>query len=314
MVKNEGAIIERCLRSIIPLADLVIITDTGSTDDTIARAGLILQAHNIKFKIYTRDFVDFGHNRSLLLQIAKEEPVDFVLMVDADEVIEYADNFNAQTFKDNLNKDYFDVRMLAGGLTYYLPRLTSNKRDFKYVGVTHEFLDCAGLNGTAPEITLRQINDSYRRLTNNKFADDVKLLKNALKTEKDEGLKTRYMFYLAQSYQNMGEFVEAFRYYSARVDRGGWKDEVFYSYYQLGKIYEQTSSQECVDFYLKAYETLPCRVEPLCALRDFWNRSGKATLAGLIQNTIKTIPKPLSGLFIEESLYECTSPFSVTFA
>lgn len=302
MVKNESSIIERCLQSIIPIADLVVITDTGSTDDTIIKAGLFLQSYNIKFKIYTRKFVDFGYNRTLLLRLAKEEEVDFVLMIDADEVLEYGAGFNANVFKESLNKDYYNVKMVSGGLAYFLPRITSNKMNFKYMGVTHEFLEFSGVGDIAQYISIFQINDSSRRTTNQKFADDAKLLKQALREEIDEGLKTRYLFYLAQTYQNMGDFVEAARYYQARINKEGWREEVFYSYYQLGKMEE--GSDGCMDYYLKAYETLPTRAESLCALRDYLNRMGKTTLANIIQNTIRTIPKPLNGLFIEESKYE----------
>ena len=34
IIKNEDAIIERCLTSILPLVDAICITDTGSTDNT----------------------------------------------------------------------------------------------------------------------------------------------------------------------------------------------------------------------------------------------------------------------------------------
>jgi glycosyltransferase involved in cell wall biosynthesis len=314
MVKNEGAIIERCLKSIIPIADLVIITDTGSTDDTIPKAGLLLQAHNLKFKIYTRDFVDFGHNRSLLLELAKQEDVDYVLMIDADEVLQFPENIDFKAFKEGLFKHYYDIKIVAGGLSYYLPRLTSNAFTFRYVGVTHEFMEVFGTAGSAPELTIVQINDSHRRKTNQKFIDDARLLKDALEKETNMSLRVRYTFYLAQTYQNMGDLLNAGHYYHERTKFGGWNDEIFYSYYQLGRIEESLHSPRCVDYYLKAYEITPTRVEPLCALRDYWNRNGQTPLAKLIQGTIQNIPKPPSGLFIEEDKYECTRPFSVTFA
>lgn len=314
MVKNEGAIIERCLKSIIPIADLVIITDTGSTDDTVVKAGLLLQAHNIKFKIYTRNFVDFGHNRTLLLQLARQEEMDYVLMIDADEVLNYPENFDFKAFKSQLFKDYYDIKMIAGGLSYFLPRLTSNAKDFNYIGVTHEFLNASGNSGVVNELEIIQINDSARRTNNKKFIDDAKLLEEAISKETNEDLKTRYIFYLAQTYQNMGEDVKSFKYYMERLNRGGWREEIFYSYYQLGKLEEKYTGESSVNFYLKAYEALPSRVEPLVALRDLCRRRRDFGLASLADNVIKTIPKPPSGLFIEEDKYECTRPFSFTFS
>jgi glycosyltransferase involved in cell wall biosynthesis len=311
MAKNEGAIIERCLKSIIPIADLVIITDTGSTDDTIPKAGLLLQAHNLKFKIYTRDFVDFGHNRSLLLELARQEDVDYVLMIDADEILQFPENFNFIEFKSNLLKDYYDVKMMAGGISYYLPRITSNKLEFKYIGVTHECLEAKGSSGVLDDIYFFQINDGHRRISNQKFINDAYLLEEAIKKETHKGLLARYTFYLAQTYQNLGNVEKARECYRQRIWLGGWNEEVFYSYYQLGKIEDGFNSRNCVDWYLNAYDIMPTRAESLCALRDYWKRNGKTALAQLIQNTIGTISKPSSGLFIEDDKYERTNSFPV---
>lgn len=311
MVKNEGKIIERCLSSIIPIADSVIITDTGSTDDTIIKAGLLLQNNNIPYKIYIRDFVNFGHNRTLLLDLAKSEKTDYVFMIDADEVLEYKDGNNIKRFKNSLNKDYYFIKMLAGNISYFLPRLTSNRNQYQYIGVTHEYLNCSGDAGEAPDLNIKQINDSSRRLANEKFLDDARLLKSALNQETDNELKARYTFYLAQTYQSLGNLKEASEYYNKRTDMEGWDEEIFYSYYQLGKIEEIKNSNACALFYLKAFDVKPSRVESLCALRDYWQSKGKSNLAKLIQNTIITIPKPSSGLFVEESKYENPSSIPI---
>ena len=36
IVRNEAHCLERCLRSIGPIADEIIVLDSGSTDDTVA--------------------------------------------------------------------------------------------------------------------------------------------------------------------------------------------------------------------------------------------------------------------------------------
>lgn len=315
MMKNESLIIERCLRSIAPIADLVIINDTGSTDDSIIRAGLFLQSQKINYKIYTGQFFDFSQNRNILLELANGEPVDYVLMIDADETLVIKTGTDIQEWKNNLKGDYYDVTMKAGNIMYNLPRLTFNKAGLKYEGVTHEFLHVKGFyGGIAPNIHIYQVNDSKRRMTNEKYSDDIRLLEEAIKTEKDEGLLRRYTFYLAQTYHGIGEFKKAKYYYQQRAKMGGWKDEEFYCLYQLGRIAEQENSSEVSEYYIKAYETLPTRVESLAALRDYRIKKGEPMFAQVLNEKICRIPKPLGGLFIEEDKYVCANnPISCAF-
>jgi len=303
MVKNESSIIERCLSSVLNIADLVIITDTGSNDDTVIRAGLFLQTHCINYKIYTEPFKDFAYNRNKLLDLASIEPIDYVLQIDADEIFELSAP-NIREWKNSLIGDYYDVKMKAEALTYHLPRLTFNRAFLRYEGVTHEYLKVGGFcGGILPYARIVQINDSRRRVTNNKFSEDAKLLEKAIKSEKDNALRTRYIFYLAQTYHAMGNLALAKENYLKRSSLGGWKDEVFYCFYQVGKILELEKNPLCVEYYIKAYETLPIRVEPLVSLRDYRAKQGHAQLAKILTDKIATIPKPLGGLFIEEDKY-----------
>lgn len=312
MVKNESSIIERCLKSIIPLADLVIITDTGSTDDTVIKSGLLLQLHKINYKIYSEPFLDFSTNRNKLLELAAYEPVDYVLMIDADEVLEYNPKLDKPNFKDSLTHDFYDVQLKVNNLSYHLPRLTSNQKLLRYAGVTHEYLNTSGFSGAvAKDICIQQINDSKRRISNQKFQEDAALLEKAIKTELNSGLLARYVFYLAQTYQNLREFSKAKELYLKRAALGGWKEEVFYCYYQLGKILEAEGNPACANYYIDAFEVIPERIESLAALKDYRLRQGHSCFAQILQSRILNTPKPASGLFIEEDKYDNALAISV---
>jgi glycosyltransferase involved in cell wall biosynthesis len=313
MMKNESPIIERCLESVLPIADLVIITDTGSTDDSIIKAGLFLQKHRVNYKIYTREFIDFSHNRNELLRLAEVEDVDYVLMIDADEVFQL-DNLKLPEWKENLKGDYYDVIVKTGNLIYNLPRMTFNKANLCYEGVTHEYLKVSGFyGGILPNLQIVQVNDSRRRLSGQKFVNDISLLEKALKESEDEGLTRRYTFYLAQTYLAVDDLKNAKRRFHERSQMGGWKDEVFYCLYQLGRIAE-IEKENCADFYIRAYEVLPTRIESIAALRDFHLRRGQTQIAQLLNDKVNSTPKPVGGLFIEENKYVSTAnPISTAF-
>jgi glycosyltransferase involved in cell wall biosynthesis len=85
IVKNEGAVIARCLRSAAGLVQAVVVVDTGSTDDTLA----VIRALDLPVPVhlYERPWKDFAHNRTELLRLA--EPVaDYLLLLDADQTVE----------------------------------------------------------------------------------------------------------------------------------------------------------------------------------------------------------------------------------
>ena len=68
IVKNESAVIARCLESAIDHIDSWVIVDTGSADDTCQQVEEILGG--LPGRLEHREFVDFGHNRTELMELA----------------------------------------------------------------------------------------------------------------------------------------------------------------------------------------------------------------------------------------------------
>ena len=81
IVRDEAAVIERCLASVRDHIDTWVICDTGSTDGTqdLVRTAL----SGIPGELHERPWVDFGHNRTELLRLARGK-ADFLLLLDAD--------------------------------------------------------------------------------------------------------------------------------------------------------------------------------------------------------------------------------------
>jgi len=78
LTKNEASRIDNCLRS-AAFADEVVVVDSGSTDDTVARA----RALNAGVFVYS-DWQGFSLQRNRLLAHATG---DFIFFLDADEVV-----------------------------------------------------------------------------------------------------------------------------------------------------------------------------------------------------------------------------------
>ena len=89
IVKNEEETLERCLKSVCPFVDEIIIADTGSTDKTKSVA-----AH-FTDKIFDFEWCDdFSAARNFAFGKATG---DYIMWLDADDVIE---GDNAQKFCD----------------------------------------------------------------------------------------------------------------------------------------------------------------------------------------------------------------------
>lgn len=75
---NEARNIERCLRSLIGVADEIVVVDSGSTDDTVE----ICRRYGCT--VASRPFTGFGSQRQYAAGLAR---APYVLSIDADEVL-----------------------------------------------------------------------------------------------------------------------------------------------------------------------------------------------------------------------------------
>src|SRR5271169_4268517 len=88
IVRNEQAIIERCLTAALPYIDTWAIADTGSTDNTPKIIERFFSEHQIPGKLARTTFKNFAQARNEALNAARTvEGWDYALLIDADMVI-----------------------------------------------------------------------------------------------------------------------------------------------------------------------------------------------------------------------------------
>ena len=71
IVKNETKVIRRCLESMLPLVDYILIVDTGSTDGTQQMIRGFLMEHKVRGAVINEPWRDFAYNRSFALEAAR---------------------------------------------------------------------------------------------------------------------------------------------------------------------------------------------------------------------------------------------------
>jgi glycosyltransferase involved in cell wall biosynthesis len=308
IVKNESHVIERCLNSVKPLLDYVLVIDTGSTDNTIEVIENWLRENNLPGEVISEPWKNFAYNRSFALsELRKREFIDYALMIDADEILKFDEDFNPQEFKSNMDVDLFDITTNMGGISYVRPQLSSNRKNYRYEGVVHEFLTGeVETRRTAEGFHNQPIQDSNRNRSGNKFEGDVILLKEAIEETQDEWFKSRYTFYLAQSLRDLQRREESLEYYLKRTQMGFWVEEVFISYLNAGNLMKELGhpKSEVIHTYMKGHESVPNRVECIYSALNYCRINGLNQYGYILGKQAIRISKPVNALFTEDWMYD----------
>lgn len=299
IVKNEATVIRRCLDSVRPLIDRWIIVDTGSADGTQQ----IIREHlqDLPGELYERPWQDFAHNRSEALKLARDHG-DYVLVIDADEVLEITPGFTLP----ELTCDSYNIEVRYGGCTYLRRQLVRNSLPWRYEGVVHEYITCeqARTEAFLPGVHTRPRHDGARARDDKTYRRDALILEKALL---DDPENTRSVFYLAQSYRDAGDLELALRHYKHRAQMGGWREEVWYSLYQVALIEERMGHDwsAVMESYLTAFQYQPDRAGPLYRIGMHYQSKGEYFLSHLFFSRALKVPRPgPNRLFVEQTIYD----------
>lgn len=233
IVKNEVGNLERCLASVAPHISCWVIGDTGSTDGTQDLIRSFFASRGIPGELHTFAFSNFAQARNEALARARGSGLafDYLLLCDADMELVVAD----PNFSETLSDDLYLCRQSAGGLTYWNVRLARRSCSGLYRGVTHEFIGGDALTRSNLE-GIHFIDHATGSSRSSKHARDTLLLREALLTEADPAMRSRYVFYLANTLREAGELEEALALYLQRSEMGQWQEEVFMSLFHAGRL------------------------------------------------------------------------------
>lgn len=305
MVKNEELRILVTLNTLINIIDVLIIYDTGSTDDTVLKIELFCEQNNIKLCLKHGTFKDFAISRNDSLDFAdsvsEELNIDFLLLLDCND--ELKDGDKLLSFLNNNNDEHKTAFLLcqewySGSYTkYYNIRLIRPKENWRYNGRVHEWIQKKDhpevyITERIPDVKIFQDRVKDDDKSSKRFKRDKILL---LEDHKENPTNGRITFYLAQTFGCLGDHVNAYKYYSIRVTLGEFMEEIFHSYLRLGEIIVNCIKDEnlrnnnkeilplctwdrAIQFFMKSLEYL-VRVEPLLYIAEYYRSLAKWDLA-----------------------------------
>ncbi|MBS0624490.1 MAG: glycosyltransferase [Verrucomicrobia bacterium] len=298
IVKDESAVIRRCLESVKPLIDTWIISDTGSTDGTQEIIHECLAG--IPGKLHQRPWVNPAYNRNEAIDLAQEKG-DYLLFIDADDQLILSQGFK----KPLLDQDGYLVPYHRESCVLGRVLMVKSQLQWRWVGVAHEEILCPDARPAVllPDAHILSGQDGRRSQNSDKSLRDAKVLEKLLQKEPKN---SRYIFHLALAYEDAKEYRLALKNFEKRTALGGLEEEVFFSLFRKGAIQELLGYElkTIVESYKRAYRYRPTRAEPLFLLAKLYFTQKEYPQAYELFREAAAIPYPNDVINVIPAIYE----------
>ena len=281
IVRDEAAIIHRCLFSVREHIDHWLIADTGSKDATIAKIKVALK--DIPGELISLPWSDFSTVRNKLRELSRGRS-DYVLWLDADETIAFSTD---QPWL-NLNKSGYGVEVKTPRGSWLQWRLARDDCHYCYAGSV-----CEVVIGPDPipflgGIALTHHEDGVR------WHDPAKNQRTLLALQSaflDAPKNPPLVLALADNYAVKGELIEALHYYHKRASMTGDDAQTWYALYQAARMQDELGfgTQQVIQAYYQAYNFRPGKIEPLMRIATRCRREQKLeTALAIVETALKT--------------------------
>jgi hypothetical protein len=299
IVRNEAHIIHELLDAVAPYISSWVIVDTGSNDGTQELIRNHMARLGIPGELYERPWRNFGHNRTEALTLAQGHG-DYIWVMDADDTIVGTPDFT------RLSADIYRLRIKLDDTTFWRPQLFRDGLRVCYEGVIHEYAawdDSCVVVRLDGEYHIEARTLGARSQDPQKFARDRDLLLAEVEHNPEDG---HSVFYLAQTYFDLGDFINARKWYARRVEMGGVQEAVYFAMYRVAASMLLLGEPwpDVQDAFLRAWEFRPTRAESLYQIAGRYRLDQRYRLGYQFAKSAAEIPFPEQDrLFVSADLY-----------
>ena len=296
IVKNEESVLARCLDCVKQFADEIIIVDTGSTDRTKEIA------YQYTDKVY--DFVwcdDFSVARQFSFSLAT---MDYIMWLDADDVIEYNEIEKINQLKLNMVADTYMLKYAtsfdeSGKPNFVFERERILRRDKRAIwnGLVHEAIVPFG------KIEHLDITIQHRKIASHYTKRNLNLFRKALRrgvkfNAREQYYYARELFYWGYYKKCKTELNKFFKMPNK------FTPNTIDAMLILSKCCEKLGDIDSAKKWLYEGLNIMPNAEIACELGRLYMKGNKPELAiYFYQSALNVIKPTMQGLFVREDYY-----------
>jgi len=261
IVRDEEDTLGRCLDSVKELCDEIVVVDTGSADRTKEIAS--------KYTDRIIDFTwidDFAAARNFAFSQAT---MDYILWLDADDVIESSDREKFMELKKNLDPGYDFVSMPyhvafdsygAVSFSYRRNRLVKRDKNFRWIGAVHEYLEVSG------NVYYSDVCVTHKRISHG--ISNRNLIIYEKRKSRGEPFTPRDLYYFANELSDHKLYDRAVEVYQEFLATGqGWVEDNIAACGKLADCYHALGDKDKqLKYIYKSFDYAPPRAEFCCRL------------------------------------------------
>ena len=279
----------------------------ASRDAWVARSKIVLNLHYFEAKIFAIVRVSYllANKRAVVSEHSADPTLERdlqsgVAFADYDELVDRCVELvgDERARRELAERGYqaFSARSQAAILDRALADLE---------GVPHETAargdPCVDVRREGKDHSADDQLRERQLFTRNLFRHKLALERDLLlaRVERNPG-DVRAVFYLAQTYLQLDDFVNAGKWYTRRIEMGGCDEEVYFAMYRLAASTQQLGAPwpDVEDAYLRAWHFRPTRAEPLYAIAAGYRDMQRYQVGYLFAQRAAETPVPEEDLFV----------------
>lgn len=304
IIRNEAAVIARCLRSVRRHITGYAIIDTGSTDDTgsIALASLANHSGRYVLSEWTGDFAKHRNEAlSLARDLVRQPSHAWFLTIDADETLvgDLGETLRMLTASCRVLSCYAE----DSGYFYLKTLAARMDEGIAWKGRLHEYITIAGdadVTIVDPQrLRIRYRNDGARRKSAQWAAQDLESLEHEPKND------FRQTYFRARTFEAAGQLEHARHAYKAARARAVASEDWFQAAWgELRVLMTRRDASRADASALAAHlieRSAGQRAEPLVALAEIALDQGQYDEAISLGQAASTCPVPLGTAMYDDA-------------
>ncbi|MCL2198235.1 MAG: glycosyltransferase [Defluviitaleaceae bacterium] len=275
IVKNEEAVLARCLNSIKDAVDEIIIVDTGSSDATkeIARQ----YTENIYDFVWVNDF---SEARNFAFSKATK---DYQMWLDADDVFPEDSLKKLLEMKKTLENvvDIITMKYITDFDSNENPvniatreRLMLREKGYKWMDPVHECIPLVG-NVFHSDLVVHHRKPKKEGASRRNLEIYMALEKSG------KPLPPRQLYYYARELKDHGLWIKAAYYFEKFLEtKKGWAEDNIAACFNLSACHKALNNKEKIlPILFKSFEYDAPRAEICCEIGYFYKRAGEYAAA-----------------------------------